>query len=135
MTAPGGSTTILVVDDDADARLLLRVVLESRGIVVVEASDGEAALETIRARPDLDLVLLDLHMPGLGGREVLERLARSGASAVPPVVVRSGSSGAELEGELRAAGAADVVSKADPPRQLLEKVQALLRRTPPNSPV
>ncbi len=102
---------------------------------MVEAADGARALDIVKARPDLRLVLLDLHMPGLSGGEVLDRLRDDPVSAGLPVLVRSGSTEPEEAAALLNAGADDVVSKADPPLQLLARVQALLRRIPPRSPV
>lgn len=130
-----GPVTVLVVDDDADARLLLRAILESIDLEVVEAADGATALDVIEARPQLRLVLLDLHMPGLSGWDVLDRLRSDPARSALPVLVRSGSSEPGEEATLRKAGADDVVSKADPPLHLVARVQALLRRIPPSPPV
>lgn len=132
---PRDPVAVLVVDDDADARLLLGAVLGSEGFEVVEAADGARALEIVKARSDLRLVLLDLHMPGLSGGEVLDRLRDDPGSAGLPVLVRSGSTEPDEAAALLNAGADDVVSKADPPGQLLARVRALLRRTPPSSPV
>ena len=65
--------TILVVDDDAVIRQLVRDVLESEGYVVYTAADGETALQRVATdRPDC--VVLDVMMPGLSGHEVLARL-------------------------------------------------------------
>jgi two-component system phosphate regulon response regulator OmpR len=127
--------TVLVVDDDADARLLLRAVLESEGLEVVDVEDGASALDVVEGRPDLRLVLLDLHMPGLDGRDVLDRIRAHPSSAALPVMVRSGSTEVDEEVALLRAGADDVVSKADAPHRLLARVHALLRRTPPSSSV
>ena len=73
---------ILVVDDDPDIRLLLRLELSAEGHTIVEAGDGEAALAALERGP-VDLVLLDIMMPVLDGWGVL----RSLESAVPPPVV------------------------------------------------
>jgi DNA-binding response OmpR family regulator len=135
VTEARSAVPVLVVDDDTDARLLLRVLLEGEGVDVVEAADGAAALKVVQARRDLRLVVLDLHMPGLGGREVLDRLRASPSSSALPVMVRSGSTEVEEEVDLLRAGADDVVSKGDSPHLLLARVHALLRRTRPSSPV
>jgi CheY-like chemotaxis protein len=62
---------ILIVDDEGDTRLMLRLILEQRGHEVAEAADGEAALTLMRAQ-SFDLVLLDIRMPGLDGWQVLD---------------------------------------------------------------
>ena len=129
------AVTVLVVDDDTEARLLLRVMLESEGLGVLEAADGATALEVMAGHRHVRLVVLDLHMPGLSGREVLDRIRSDPSSSWLPVMVRSGSTDVDEEVELLRSGADDVVSKSDSPDRLLARVHALLRRTPPGSPV
>jgi DNA-binding response OmpR family regulator len=69
--------TVLVVDDNLQVRALTRRTLEEQGFNVVEASDGEAALRLIQARPEpFDLVLTDLSMPRIDGRRVSETVRR-----------------------------------------------------------
>ncbi len=70
-----GHETIMIVDDEVDLRSLVRVTLGSRGYTVIEAADGMEAVEKFRSSPGaIDLVLLDLVMPRLGGRETFQRL-------------------------------------------------------------
>lgn len=80
---------VLLVDDEESVRKLVGVFLRRRGYEVVTASDGGgAALEAIRsARPDL--VITDLNMPGVDGRELTRRLRQDAATADLPVVVLS----------------------------------------------
>jgi DNA-binding response OmpR family regulator len=69
--------TVLVVDNEPMTRTLVRRTLEAQDFHVEEAQDGESALSLIQARPDpFDLVLTDLSMPGIDGRQVSETLAR-----------------------------------------------------------
>ena len=80
-TAPYGpiwyGATVLVVEDDAPLREILRRMLEAEGFHVEEAPDGEAALRLIQARTEpFDLVLTDLAMPDIDGRQVSETLRR-----------------------------------------------------------
>ena len=79
--------TILVVDDDASVRTLVRDVLECEGHVVEAVSDGFAALRAIEsARPDC--VVLDVMMPGLDGHAVLARIRQlDGGSGLPVVML------------------------------------------------
>jgi CheY-like chemotaxis protein len=74
---------ICIVDDDQPERQLLRLVLESEGYSVAEASSGQEALRLLRRSPHRFIVLLDLRMPVLGGTEVLRQVA-----AEPPLVAR-----------------------------------------------
>jgi len=72
------TTRVLVVDDDATVRRLLRVMLEADGYAVAEAQGGAEALDILRQSPDRLVVLLDHLMPGLTGADVLERAASEG---------------------------------------------------------
>lgn len=77
---------ILVIDDDADARQVLRAMLEKQGHHVSEAASGQIAL-TLIPELQLDLVLLDLMMPGMDGFEVIEYMREMPAAAHLPVIV------------------------------------------------
>jgi CheY-like chemotaxis protein len=73
---PGTSRRILVVEDEPPVRGLIRKVLERKGYDVLTASDGETALQVAADRPgEIDLLIADLVMPGMSGREVAEKLA------------------------------------------------------------
>jgi CheY-like chemotaxis protein len=119
---------VLVVDDDADTRLLLRAVLERKEFRVSEAPDGQKALEMVSGPEAFDLVTLDLSMPEMSGIEVLKSIRSRVSTANLPVVVATGSDDPETEMELFNAGADDfIVKPVDPPRFLL-RIQAVLRR-------
>ncbi len=79
---------ILVVDDQADVRRLIRLVLEEERFEVLEAEDGAEALRTLGLRPDVRLVLCDLSMPAMSGPELMTRLARERSEL--PVVLMGG---------------------------------------------
>jgi signal transduction histidine kinase/CheY-like chemotaxis protein len=86
---PGEGATVLVVDDDADCRELMRRTLEEQGCKVMVADNGEAALGRLADRRP-DLVLLDLLMPGHGGFSLVEALQASEEWRSIPVVVTTG---------------------------------------------
>jgi two-component system, OmpR family, KDP operon response regulator KdpE len=67
---------ILLVDDDLQVRRALRLTLTSAGCVIVEARNGEEALERLQAEGPVDIVLLDLKMPGIGGLEACRRIRK-----------------------------------------------------------
>jgi DNA-binding response OmpR family regulator len=116
---------ILVVDDEADIRELLRELLGRAGYDVEVAEDGRAGLRSLfAAKPDL--VVLDVNMPGLDGWQTLERMRDVSEVPVLMLTARAG----ELEkvrGLTR--GADDYVTKPFGRQELLARIQALLRRS------
>lgn len=99
---------VLIVDDDCDVRLLLVSVMRKEGWETLEVPSGEQCLEMAKeARPDL--ILLDYNMPGMNGRETLNRLRESG-SMVPVIVVTAVSSD-DLPRHFLEDGAFDFLSK------------------------
>jgi two-component system NtrC family response regulator len=81
-------STVLVVDDEPDVRLVTRVILEASGYDVTEAESGEAALDALASGPLPDVLLLDVRMPGIDGWEVLRRLRdQPGQLCDLPVVI------------------------------------------------
>lgn len=126
-----GGAHVLVVDDDADTRLLLRRALESAGFRVAEAPDGPEALALLEGPDPFDLMTLDLRMGQMHGLQVLNVVRSRVATASLPVIVATGSDDPIVEMELFEAGADDfVVKPVDPPRFIL-RVQAVLRRRSP----
>lgn len=117
-------STVLVVDDDPDIRLLLRLELSAEGHQIVEAGDGEAALAALEEEP-VDLVVLDLMMPVVDGWEVLRALDPGSA---PPVVVITAlaSDGDRHVAELLELGALDVIAKPFDPGWLVRLANAVL---------
>ncbi len=92
---PEGSESILVVDDESAVRDLVRDTLQPLGYRVLEASSGKEALSLLReSGEEVDLVLTDLNMPGMSGREFAEELSRREKS--PPVLFMSGYPDMEL---------------------------------------
>ena len=119
-------TRVLVVDDEPDILLLVRLHLEAAGHEVVLAADGERALERIEAeRPDA--VVLDVMMPVLDGWAVLERL-RDGP-APPVLVVSARSSAADVAHAVRL-GASDYLTKPFDAVALVNAVDRLITQTP-----
>jgi CheY-like chemotaxis protein len=120
---------VLVVEDDADTRVLLRAALEAAGFRVEEAADGPDALAMLESHGDpFDLVTLDLKLERMHGLEVLKRIRSNVATAEVAVVVATGSDDPAIEMELFQAGADDFVVKPVDPRRFILRVQAVLRR-------
>jgi CheY-like chemotaxis protein len=109
---------ILIVDDEAPIRALMRATLTMAGHEVVEANGGEEALKKIK-REDFDLIVLDIMMPVTDGYEVLERIKAIPARAHIPVVVVTAKA-YESDGIMRemTAGAIDHLSKPFDPEDL-----------------
>ncbi|MEJ2218545.1 MAG: ATPase, T2SS/T4P/T4SS family [Gemmatimonadota bacterium] len=119
---------VLVVDDDPEDRLLVRTMLRKQGYRVSEAEDGDEALDLIAKHDTFSLVVLDLEMPRLDGRVVLQRLRSSVSTAGLPVVVLTGSTNPEDEYQLMENGADDYLRKPIDPPRFTARVKAALRR-------
>jgi two-component system KDP operon response regulator KdpE len=116
---------ILVVEDDPSIRKLVRVNLVKRGYQVSEAGDSHEALALFQAHP-VDLVLLDLLLPGLSGVDICIWIrARSDV----PIIILSARSEEELKVAALDAGADDYVTKPFGQEELLARVRAFLRRS------
>ena len=115
---------ILVVDDDAHIREVVRFALERTGYRVTEAGDGRAALAEY-ARAAADLVVLDILMPEMDGLEVCRELRRSGDVPILFLSSRDEELDKIIGLEL---GADDYVTKPFSPRELVARVKSILRR-------
>ena len=127
---------ILVADDDATMRLLIRRTLELAKCEVTLAEDGEVALVSAQSHP-FDLLILDVMMPGLDGLEVCRRVRSS--SAVPIILLTALDNEEDIVRGLDA-GADDYLPKPFATGELLARVRAALRRArlnaePPSPPV
>jgi CheY-like chemotaxis protein len=119
-------TRILIVEDKATSRELLQTVLEQQGYSVIEASNGEEALQRLgEALPDL--VFLDLRIPARNGYEVLRAIRGDHRFANLPVVALTASAMQEDREKALAAGFTDYIAKPVRPAQLRNEVHRLLR--------
>lgn len=116
---------ILVVDDEQDIRRIIRILLESSGYQVAEAPNGLAAVEYIRQQPNVDLVLMDIMMPGLNGIEA-SRAIRERCSA--PILFLTAKTQERDKLETYQAGGDDYLAKPFSHAELMMKVESLLRR-------
>ena len=119
---------VLVVDDEENIRMLVKFNLEKAGYEVLEASDGNKAIETaVNSTPDI--VILDLMLPGIDGLEVCRNLKRHPRTAAIPIIMLTAKSdeidrviGLEL-------GADDYMTKPFSQRELVARIKAVLRRS------
>jgi len=117
---------VLIVDDDCVTRRLVWSILAKEDYRVVEASDGVEALERVSAGTPLILILLDLDMPRLGGRDVLKRLKSSAATASIPIIVLTGSPEEGDEAALMEDGADDYIRKPLEPARFIARIKGVL---------
>ncbi len=120
------NATILVVDDEPQLRRVMLATLTDLGYTVIDAVNGEEALEKFRAESP-DLVLLDLNMPGIGGLETCRAL-RTGSDV--PIIVLSVRNNERDKVEALDAGADDYVTKPFGIQELLARIRAAMRRAP-----
>ncbi|WP_349255162.1 response regulator transcription factor [Sporomusa sp.] len=123
---------ILIVDDELNIRELIKFNLEKAGYKVLEADDGQVAVNIAKTnRPDL--VVLDLMLPGIDGLEVCRMIKNSRETAAIPIIMLTAKNeeidkviGLEL-------GADDYLTKPFSPRELLARIKAVLRRSQKDS--
>ena len=116
---------ILLADDEAEIRNVLRLLLSNKGHEVIEAADGEAAVRLAHENGDIDLCIMDIMMPRLSGVEATEKIREF--SGVPILFLTARS----LDGDKLSAyesGGDDYIVKPFSPRELILKVDALTRR-------
>lgn len=117
---------ILIADDEARLRKIIKDFLSTKGYLVLEAGDGEEALELFASEKNIDLIILDVMMPKADGWEVLKEIRR--LSAVPVLMLTArGEERDELTGFKL--GADEYVSKPFSPKVLVARIEALLKRS------
>jgi len=119
-------STILAIDDAPDSLLLLEFDLQAEGYQVLTAEDGQTALALLSSE-NIDLILLDLYMPGMSGLETLQKIKSMPEYAEKPVIMLSAS---DDENEIVSAlelGANDYITKPYIPKVLLARLKTSLR--------
>lgn len=125
MTAPHSGATILVVDDDGQIRQLVARFLRSNGFRVQTARDG-VEMQSVLAETGADLIVLDLMLPGANGLDLCRELRRTSST---PVVMLT-AKGEEVDRIIGLeVGADDYLPKPFNPRELLARINAVLRRS------
>jgi DNA-binding response OmpR family regulator len=121
--------TILIVDDEADIRDILRIRLANRpGFRILEAANGSDALELTRQqRPDL--IILDWLMPGFSGMEVLKALRESPDLTTIPVIMMTVKSELSAQAQGQAMGVVAYLTKPFDAARLMETVQKAMKET------
>ena len=124
-------TKVMVVEDEQSLREPLVYLLGKEGYEVIEAGDGASALEHFKAEP-IDLILLDIMMPGMSGNEVCRVIRQT--SNVPVIMLTAKDSEIDKVVGLEI-GADDYVTKPYSTRELLARMKAVLRRNSEPTPV
>lgn len=123
-------TLVLVVDDDAAIRDMIRFALEKAGMAVQTAANAKEALIHIsEKRPDI--VLVDWMMPGVSGLDLTRRLRKDSFTEEIPIIMLTARVSEDDKVAGLEAGTDDYVTKPFSPRELLARIQAVLRRTSP----
>lgn len=122
--------SVLVVDDDAKLRKLVRVNLEQRGYQVKEAANGRDAMAVIEAQTP-DLVIVDLVMPGISGNDVCAWIRERWDI---PIIVLSAHNDEDRKVEALDAGADDFISKPFGQKEFMARIRAVFRRVLPSTP-
>ncbi|MDO4519828.1 MAG: response regulator transcription factor [Eubacteriales bacterium] len=117
---------ILVVDDESRLRKLVRTFLEKKGYKVVEAADGEEAMDIFYQENDIELILLDVMMPKMDGWAVCREIRKNSKVPIIMLTARTDERDELLGFEL---GVDEYISKPFSPRILVARVEAILRRT------
>ena len=118
-------TKVLVVDDEAEIRSLLRILLQMKDVQVAEAANGTEAVEYVRQNPGLDLVILDVMMPGCDGVEACAQIRQ--LSPVPVLFLTARTQEHDKQ-EAYASGGDDYLGKPFSQAELMMKVDSLIRR-------
>lgn len=118
------ATKVMIVDDEPQARRVLRIALISRGFEVTDARSGEEALKNLRHESP-DVILLDLKMPGLGGLETCREIRETSDT---PIMIVSALKGEEEKVSALESGADDYITKPLGIQELIARIHAVTRR-------
>ena len=125
-------TKVLLVDDEEGLRSLMAIALEEAGCTVFQASDGEEGIAQFRRHGhELDVVVLDLTMPRLGGDEVFRRIRASRPST--HIILCSGYTEEDITRQFHGLGLSGFLEKPFTPSELIEKISSVLAGPPPGN--
>jgi CheY-like chemotaxis protein len=126
-------TRVLLVDDDARNMFAIRTVLEARGIQVLHAANGKLALELLRSKPDLDLVLMDTMMPEMDGLTAMRGIRETLELKNLPIISLTAQAMIGDREKALEAGASDYVIKPVDPQTLLGVIHTWRKRGEPQA--
>jgi CheY-like chemotaxis protein len=117
---------ILIVEDDLSSRLYLNKVLEKTGAVLLNAGDGQQAFEIASANSDLDIILMDIQLPGLDGYSATEKIRQLGIKAI--IVAQTAYGLTSDQENLVKAGFNDYFIKPIYKDKLIEKLSGFFKK-------
>jgi len=118
--------SILAVDDSASMRQMVAFTLKGAGYQVIEAADGQEALEKARGR-SVDLVLTDQNMPHMDGITLVKSLRGMPSYATTPILILTTESGDDMKAKGKAAGATGWLVKPFDPHKLIDVIKRVIR--------
>jgi len=118
--------TILAVDDSASIRAMVSFTLKGAGYVVVEAVDGQDALDKAKSNNNVHLILTDLNMPRMDGLTLIKSLRSLPRYRTAPILMLTTESSDMMKAQGRAAGATGWMVKPFDPKRLLEVIKKIL---------
>jgi CheY-like chemotaxis protein len=116
------------VDDDMRTAFAVARLLSSHGMKTVKAESGEQALALLDAQPDIDLALVDIMMPGMGGYETIRRIREQGRFEKLPIIVLTAKAMKGDREQCLACGASDYLAKPVDQHRLLSMLRVWLYR-------
>jgi two-component system chemotaxis response regulator CheY len=117
---------VLVVDDSETVRQVLQLTLSNAGFDVIEAEDGDDALNKLSSAPVVDMLITDLNMPNMDGLELIKKIREDKKHRFTPIVMLTTESSEEKKRAGREAGASGWIVKPFKPEQLLKVVKMVL---------
>lgn len=123
---------ILVIEDEIPIREMLQFILAQAGFTVKEASDGKQAMHFL-AEQIPDLILLDWMLPGMSGIEIARQLKKNQRTTNIPLILLTARASEDNKVKGLETGADDYITKPFSPRELIARIQAVLRRTSPTA--
>lgn len=126
MNRPHPLATILLVEDFDDTRLMMKLWLMKKGYRVIEAENGEAAIE-LAPREHPDLIIMDMMMPGLGGLDATRQIREHQSLRRTPIVAVSAYGADEYRDRALAAGCTEYVATPFDPAALSQLIERLLK--------
>jgi len=117
---------VLVVDDSETVRQVLQLTLSNAGFDVIEAEDGDDALNKLSSAPMVDMLITDLNMPNMDGLELIKKIREDKKHRFTPIVMLTTESSEEKKRAGREAGASGWIVKPFKPEQLLKVVKMIL---------